>query len=306
MPVAEFTRSRQTSMETDSMKELMQDILRKVEGMGSQVIGLSERLDEMERRGRGKQREVSVEGNSDARRSYYSPRHDDRTMRQGKIDFPSFDGHNVQEWIFKCERYFELDETPADMRVSVASIHLNGPAIEWHYAFIRNRELKGPISWAEYSGGMLLRFGSNELARPIVMLKELKEGRSYSDYVDEFVSLVTRVELSHEDQVAMFIAGLRRDNRKLMLAFNPRTLQHAIALGKTLSSEDEVRGREGFTRMNKGEQWSGVNRGFPAPPVNRNVGRWAAGGRPNEFMNRGSGTGGVSINVLTGSCTQSC
>lgn len=55
-----------------------------------------------------------------------------RATRQTKVDFPRFDGNRVQEWLFKCEHFFELDDTPTDMKVSIASVYLSGLAMEWH------------------------------------------------------------------------------------------------------------------------------------------------------------------------------
>lgn len=78
-----------------------------------------------------------------------------------------FDGSRVHDWVFKSERFFELDETPAELRVSNSSVYLSGLAMDWHYAFIKSRELAGAVSWDEYVGGLLMRFGPSDLQRPI-------------------------------------------------------------------------------------------------------------------------------------------
>lgn len=90
-----------------------------------------------------------------------------RVTWQTKIDFPYFDGNRVHEWIFKCERYFELDDTPTEMKVSITSEYLSGLAMEWHYTFIKNRVLQGPMSWSEYTDAMMIRFGAVDMKRPI-------------------------------------------------------------------------------------------------------------------------------------------
>lgn len=56
---------------------------------------------------------------------YYS----DRVTRQTKIEFPMFDGSRVQDWLFKSEIFFELDETPTELKVSMASVYLAGLAM---------------------------------------------------------------------------------------------------------------------------------------------------------------------------------
>jgi hypothetical protein len=37
--------------------------------------------------------------------------------RISKVDFPKFDGKKVQDWLYKCDRFFLLDETPPEARV---------------------------------------------------------------------------------------------------------------------------------------------------------------------------------------------
>lgn len=97
----------------------------------------------------------------------------ERVTRQTKVDFPSFDGNRVREWLFKCERFIELDDTPTDMKVTIVSVYLSRFAMECHYTFVNNRMLQGPISWAEYADAVATRFGPIEKRRPIAQLKRL-------------------------------------------------------------------------------------------------------------------------------------
>lgn len=114
------------------------------------------------------------------------------------MKFPSFDGNRVQEWLFKCERFFELDDTPAGMRVSTTSV--------------------------EYADAMVTRFGPVEW---------------FFVYIDSFVSLVSQIKLSDEDQVIMFVEGLKIDNKKLITFLSPNNLQQSIAFAKALTSEED-------------------------------------------------------------------
>lgn len=49
-----------------------------------------------------------------------------------KIDFPHFEGRAVDGSSPKCNQLFELDEVPADLKIQIAVIHLDGPALHWH------------------------------------------------------------------------------------------------------------------------------------------------------------------------------
>lgn len=46
--------------------------------------------------------------------------------RISKAGVPCFDGKNFCDWIYKCDKFFLLDETQASSMVHLASIHLDG------------------------------------------------------------------------------------------------------------------------------------------------------------------------------------
>ncbi|KAI4340580.1 hypothetical protein MLD38_025400 [Melastoma candidum] len=279
--MADGTRSRVAQMESESMKEVLQELVRNLEELRLKVDTMDAR-----KIGSFEEEQSDARGRRDGR----LPWQQERVSRLPRIEFPTFDGSQVQEWVFRCERFFELDETPPELKVSIASVHLLGLAIEWHYAFLRGRELVGPVSWEEYSSAMLLRFGPNELTRPIVLLRELQEKGNLSDYIDEFVSLVTKVDLSIDDQVALFVGGLKRENRRLVTVLKPRTLQQAIALAKTLSHDDEVpqiQAKEVYSRgrMEQGQNSGVVNtvpfgRGLTRPANVKAIEGYSRGGGP--------------------------
>lgn len=117
------------------------------------------------------------------------------------------------------------------------------------------------MSWGEYVGALLMRFGPSDLQRPIAQLKRLRDGDSFFEYVDSFVSLVSRVDLADEDQVAMFVDGLKYGNQKLFTILGTKTLQQAISYTKTLTNEADPyagRRREVFGETVKPYQWQGT------------------------------------------------
>lgn len=164
MPVADGTRSRTSQGEMEGLTAMMQEVLRRLDVVDT-------RLEALERNAQSRlERGVSSRGEEGESRRLPMRRMDvmeERVTRQTKVDFTSFDGGRVSEWLFKCDCFFELDETPVEMKVSIASVYLYGLAMEWHYAFVKNRTLHGPISWTEYSDAMMTRFGEVEMRRPI-------------------------------------------------------------------------------------------------------------------------------------------
>lgn len=102
---------------------------------------------------------------------------------------------------------------------------------------------------------MMMWFGPSELHRPIAQLKRLKEGNNFIEYVEAFVALISKVELSDEDQVSMFIKVLKPNNQKLIKVLGPRNLPQVIAFAKTLSSEGDP------YRIKRPEQWGRIYSG---------------------------------------------
>nr|GEX42047.1 hypothetical protein [Tanacetum cinerariifolium] len=62
-----------------------------------------------------------------------------RSLRIGKIDFPKFSGDDVEGWVYRCEHFFAMDETPEGMKLRYAVVHYEGDALQWHRAYLRTR-----------------------------------------------------------------------------------------------------------------------------------------------------------------------
>jgi len=53
------------------------------------------------------------------------------------VNFPKFEGYDVQGWVYKCESFFEIDGIADCAKVRIASIHLEGKALLWYQSFIK-------------------------------------------------------------------------------------------------------------------------------------------------------------------------
>lgn len=49
-----------------------------------------------------------------------------------KLDFPRFDGKNPTGWQFKAKQYFSYHNVPATQWLIIASLNLEGEALEWY------------------------------------------------------------------------------------------------------------------------------------------------------------------------------
>ncbi|PNX62764.1 hypothetical protein L195_g053153, partial [Trifolium pratense] len=132
------------------------------------------------------------------------------STRISKVEFPRFDGKNVRDWLYKCEQFFLLDGTPPTSMVRLASIHLDGLALQWHLNYMRQKFDIYP-TWNQYVTDVTTRFG-DAFEDPLSSLVQIKHVGKVQEYVDQFELALTRVNL--------------------IQMFNPPTIAHAVNLAK--------------------------------------------------------------------------
>ena len=82
-------------------------------------------------------------------------------------------GENFKSWLYKCDPFFEVDETPSKAKVRIVAMYLEGKALQWHQVFIKARILRDPLSQEEYMIGLGARFGDCLYDEPLGDLKSL-------------------------------------------------------------------------------------------------------------------------------------
>jgi len=116
--------------------------------------------------------------------------------RLSQINFPKFEGDEVQGWIYKCEQFFELDGIGENRKVMIAAIHLSGRALVWHQSFMKDFPDGIWPSWEMYRAAILARFGEGPFDDPLAELIRLKQVGSVAQYQEQFDMLVNRVDLA--------------------------------------------------------------------------------------------------------------
>nr|GEU91732.1 hypothetical protein [Tanacetum cinerariifolium] len=122
--------------------------------------------------------------------------------RMTKVEFPKFLGDGVKDWIFRCEQFFSIDEIPENQKF----IRLNGEN----------------VSWDVYKSGILQRFGSM-YDDPISEIRKVKYQTNAKDYQDAYDKLLSRVDISEEDDVRFYLGGLPTEIEIGVRMFRPTT-----------------------------------------------------------------------------------
>ncbi|GKB38262.1 putative unclassified retrotransposon protein [Tanacetum coccineum] len=100
-----------------------------------------------------------------------------------KLHFPRFGGEDPKGWLYQAEQYFEFQRVETEDQVQLASFHLDGIALQWHRWITKFR---GPMTWAEFSKAVLVRFGPTEYEDPAEALSRLKQTTTVASYQEAF------------------------------------------------------------------------------------------------------------------------
>ncbi|XP_049345420.1 uncharacterized protein LOC125809928 [Solanum verrucosum] len=228
-------RMQELRKEVDSLKHSMKgvtssvaEIRQSVDASVAQAMDKFRRLFATSMNNNGSTRPAAEGVPRDGNRSenYHLP------TRNYQMDFTKFDGQGLREWIYRCEQFFDVDETPDDSRVKLASCNFEGKALQWHQSYMKHRISREWPRWTEYVGSLFARFGAELFDDPMGDFKDLRQVNSVQDYVDLFDELLTRVELSEDQIISCFVRGLKPEIGLPVKMLAPRSLAKAINLAR--------------------------------------------------------------------------
>ncbi|KAJ0935794.1 hypothetical protein HanRHA438_Chr03g0123541 [Helianthus annuus] len=156
-----------------------------------------------------------------------------RLYRLGKIEFPKFNGSEVEDWVCRCEHFFDVDDTPENFKVRFAPINLEGKTMKWHVAYLKT--LVKPISevtWSEYSRNIIDRFSTNLFHDAMGLLTSTVQVGSLEDYCKKFDENLLRVTICEKYAVSIFLNVLKPELGCPVRMFGPKKLKEAYEIAK--------------------------------------------------------------------------
>lgn len=149
---------------------------------------------------------------------------------QPKLDFPKFFGDEPESWVYKCEKFFELNAIEEPQKLRLASLHLEDKAMNWFRWYEKSHVLR---TWQEFTRVLLLRFGSNAYEDPVGQLTKLKQWSTMKAYQEKFEELANKTTgLSEDFFVSCFVSGLKEEVLAGVKMFAPRTIAQAMGLAR--------------------------------------------------------------------------
>ncbi|KAJ9557386.1 hypothetical protein OSB04_012000 [Centaurea solstitialis] len=146
-------------------------------------------------------------------------------------EFPSFDGESFKDWYYKCNRFFELDNTLENMKIRLVSIHLKGRALQWHQGFMSEMEGK-TLDWEKYLAELRDQFVEGIVFKPLIELRNLKLTTTVSEYNSKFNALRNQVAVPPDILLDLYIGGLTNEIMHTVQLMDPKTLNQAMKLAR--------------------------------------------------------------------------
>ncbi|XP_077249280.1 uncharacterized protein LOC143888748 [Tasmannia lanceolata] len=129
------------------------------------------------------------------------------SARQLRLEFPRFEGVDPAAWISKANKFFRFHHTPEELKLEIASFHLDGKANDRFQAMEREHPFD---SWIRLAGALQTRFGPSIYANPQGKLAKLMQTSTVGNYQAEFDALANRtVHLPSQFLVDCFVYGLK-------------------------------------------------------------------------------------------------
>ncbi|XP_076920920.1 uncharacterized protein LOC143582177 [Bidens hawaiensis] len=146
-----------------------------------------------------------------------------------KVKLPEFFGFDPQGWIQKASQYFDINNTPDELRLRLAKLSMVGVAQHW---FTVITFVHDSLTWSEFETELMQRFSGLEIQNPYEELATIKQS-SIHDYIEDFEYLLSLVPRLPESQaMGYFVAGLKDDVKKWVRLHRPQSRLDAMHLAK--------------------------------------------------------------------------
>ncbi|VFQ67522.1 unnamed protein product, partial [Cuscuta campestris] len=155
-----------------------------------------------------------------------------------KIEFPKFSGGDPRGWILKAEKYFRYYETPDEEKVDIASMYLEGDALDMFSWALSERTV---LYWEELVKILQEQYGPPEYQNPDEYLAAVQQVGTVQEYRVEWARRVARVK-NWPDHclLGIFLNGLKEELRSEVRIHKPQSVYRATSLA--LEMEKKLQG----------------------------------------------------------------
>ncbi|GAU17045.1 hypothetical protein TSUD_105440 [Trifolium subterraneum] len=152
-----------------------------------------------------------------------------------KVKLPVFEGEDPVAWITRAEIYFDLQNTPDELKVKLSRLSMEGPTIHWFNLLM---ETEDELSWEKLKRALIARYGGRRLENPFEELSTLRQKGDVEEYVEAFELVSSQVgRLPEEQYLGYFMSGLKPAIRRRVRTMNPRSRMEMMRIVKDVEEE---------------------------------------------------------------------
>ncbi|KAG8375887.1 hypothetical protein BUALT_Bualt09G0005900 [Buddleja alternifolia] len=247
--MADGTRIVQLRRDVDGLKVTTDKMERSIEELKGMILDLTATVQNHNTNGgNGQGTSGDVGGESPIERNPHNWQNGYQIPTKcSRVEFPKFCEDDLRGWVYRCEQFFEVDETPSDAKVRLAAVDLEGKALQWHQIFMKARLTREIPNWEEYVKALSDRFGVLLYDDPMAELMNLKQTGNIQEYLDKFDELMNCVDLSENYAISCFLGGVKGEIAIPVRMFKPKTLQEAISLAKLQEQTNNLNAKKGIS-----------------------------------------------------------
>ncbi|XP_061342052.1 uncharacterized protein LOC133288340 [Gastrolobium bilobum] len=143
-----------------------------------------------------------------------------------RLEIPMFSGVDPNNWIFRTELFFVLQQIPEESKVPIAGLRMEGMASAWYQWMFSSGMLR---SWGELSRSLRERFGASTYTNLKGVLSKLTQSGSLCDYMQQFEMLLNQVPgLDGDLYLSFFVSGLQPELKSAVQLRCPQNLHQAM------------------------------------------------------------------------------
>ncbi|CAH1449498.1 unnamed protein product [Lactuca virosa] len=175
------------------------------------------------------------------------PKNNDRNKGAGRLGWefrklkaPIFEGEDVYGWIYRVERFFEVQGIDEKDQLRAATICLDGSTLLWY----RWNEARTPCAtWADLKQQLLERFQPSQEGSLYEQFLTIQQEGTARDYVCLFERLAGQLtDIPEKVLEGSFIKGLKPELRSTVRIMEPESLARAMRIAIMLDDNKATGG----------------------------------------------------------------
>lgn len=140
-------------------------------------------------------------------------------------------------WIQRAEAYFEVHNTPDDLKVKLSRLCMESNTIRW---FTLLRETDEHLTWAKFKQALLLQYGGTIYDNPFEELSMVYQVGTLDEYIEIFELISAQVpHLLENHYLGYFMGGLLPDFRQRVCSLHPDSRWRAMQVARDMEHEVE-------------------------------------------------------------------